>query len=482
MPQDVVALKAWIVIPFSLVRNLLEDQGDGILNDRRGRRLWRQAAGKKGALFFERMVERGSCTLRRIGRGRAEELGFCRFLGNAKVTADAIVASASEALGPRVQGLHVLAIQDTTEVNFQHHAGRVRGLGPVGNGSDRGLFAHPVIAVSADDGALLGLAGAQVWTRPDSGRKEDYRRLPVEAKESHRWLAGAEQAKRALGRAAHITVIADRESDIYEEWARLPDAHCDLLTRASRDRSLEGGGRLFTVADGWPEAGRHTVELRARPGRGARTARLAVRFAPVRIKRPQRCQDAQAPDSLTLHLVDVREVDAARVAAPVHWRLLTTHAIDSLEAALRLVGWYRQRWHIEQVFRTLKSQGLDIEASQVSGAGALMKLTAMACVAAVRIMQLVLARDGAGERPASDVMAADLLPLATALQRTLEGKTQAQKNPHPHGSLAWLSWIVARLGGWNGYKSERPPGPITMRNGWNQFEAMSQAWKLKQDV
>lgn len=172
------------------------------------------------------------------------------------MTSDRIVASASEALGPRVQGLHVLAIQDTTEINFQHHAGRVRGLGPVGNGKDRGLFAHPVIAVSADDGALLGLAGAQLWTRPDTAREENYRQLPVEAKESHRWLVGAEQAKRVLESAAHVTVIADRESDIYEEWARLPDAHCDLLTRASRDRSLEGGGRLFTVADDWPEAGR----------------------------------------------------------------------------------------------------------------------------------------------------------------------------------------------------------------------------------
>ncbi len=470
------------MIPFSLVRTVLEDCGDGILDDRRGRRLWRQTAGKKGALFFERMVERGSCTLRRIGRGRAEELGFCRFLGNANVTVDAIIASASEALGARVEGLHVLAVQDTSEVNFQHHAGRVRGLGPVGNGSDRGLFVHPVIAVSADDGALLGLAGAQVWTRPEEGRKEDYRRLPIEEKESLRWLTGAEQAKRTLGRAAHVTVIADRESDIYEEWARLPGARCDLLTRASRDRSLAGGGRLFTVADGWPEAGRHTVELRARPGRAARTARLAVRFGELCIKRPRRCQDAQAPDRLTLHLVDVREVDAAGAGAPVHWRLLTTHVIDSLAAALRLVGWYRQRWHIEQVFRTLKSQGLDIEASQVSGGAALMKLTAMACVAAVRIMQLVLARDGAGGRPATDVMTSDMLPLATALQRDLEGKTQAQKNPHPHGSLAWLSWIVARLGGWKGYKSERPPGPITMRNGWNQFEAMAHAWKLKQDV
>jgi hypothetical protein len=445
--------------------------------------------GKRGDLLFERMVAGCSCTLRRVGRGRAEELGFGRFLGNGKVTAEEILAAACRPLAKRVAGLHVLAIQDTTEVNYQRHAGRVRGLGPAGNGRDRGLFVHPVIAVAAAGGALLGLAGAQLWTRPEQRRDADYRKLAIEDKESHRWLIGAEQAKRALREAAHVTVIADRESDIYEEWARLPDARCDLITRASRDRALADGRRLFVAADGWPEAGRARVELRAQPGRAARTATLALRFGRVTIKRPKRCLDRQAPERLSLYLVDVREpapaagpgVDAT-VAEPVHWRLLTTHVVDRPEAAWRIVDWYRQRWHIEQLFRTLKRQGLDLEASQVCEAAALIKLAAMATVAAVRVMQLVLARDGTAERPASDVMAPPLMPLASALQRQLEGKTEAQKNPHRHGSLAWLAWIIARLGGWNGYKSERPPGPITMRRGWDRFEAISYGWILKQDV
>ncbi len=416
-----------------------------------------------------------------MARGRAELLGFCRFLGNPKVSAPEIAAAAGRATGDRVQGLHVLAIQDTTEVNFQRHAGRVRGLGAVGNGSDRGLFVHPVIAVAADSGALLGLAGAQTWSRPEPVPERDYRTLPIERKESYRWLVGAEQAKRALAGAAHVTVIADRESDIYEEWARLPDAHCDLLTRASRDRLLADGGRLFEAAEGWPEAGRAVVKLRARPGRPARKAKLALRFGAVSINRPQRCQDAQAPHKLRLHLVEVREVEAT-VDEPVHWRLLTTHPVADPQAAWRIVEWYRQRWHIEQLFRTLKSQGLNLEASQVSSAEGLIKLAAMATVAAVRIMQLVLARDGALERPASDVVRPELLPLARALQRDLEGKTRAQKNPHPPDSLAWLAWIIARLGGWNGYKSERPPGPITMTNGWKQFEAAAHGWTLRHDV
>ena len=435
----------------------------------------------RGDLFLERMVGHGSCTIRRLGEGRAGVVGFSRFLGNSKVKAEEIVATASDALGEAARGQHVLAIQDTTEVNYQHHAGRVRGLGPAGNGRDRGLFVHPVIAVSAEDGALLGLAGAQLWSRSQDGSKADYRELPIEDKESHRWLIGAEQAKQALGPAAHVTVIADRESDIYEEWARLPDGHCDLLTRASRNRALADGGRLFSVADGWPEAGRRQIEVRAQPGRPARTACLEMRFGQLSVKRPQRCHDRQAPEQLSLYLVDVRELDST-LAEPIHWRLLTSHVVESPEMAWQIVAWYRQRWHIEQLFRTMKRQGLDLEASQVCDGQGLIKLAAMATVAAVRVMQLVLARDGSSQRPASDVIAPSLLAPARALQHKLEGKTPAQKNPYQQGSMAWLSWIIARLGGWNGYKSERPPGPITMRRGLDRFEAISYGWTLKQDV
>ena len=443
---------------------------------------------KKGGLLFRRLVARSSCILRRIGRGRAEELGFGRFLANPKVTEGEIVAAASRPLEASCRGRHVLAIQDTTELNYEHHRGRVRGLGPAGNGSDRGFFVHPVIAVDAEDGTLLGLAGAELWTRPEppedaveARRVRAYRKLPIEGKESYRWLEVAEQAKGVLARAARVTVIGDRESDIYEEWARLPDARCDMITRASRDRALVGGGRLFDVAESWREAGRRKIEPRAQPGRKKRKATLSLRFGTVTIKRPERCTDPTAPESLSLRLVEVREVDS-QVAEPIHWLLLTTHGVEKAEDAWRIVGWYRERWHIEQIFRTLKRQGLNIESSQVTSAEALMKLAAMALVAAVRIMQLVLARDGGGGRPASDVLDPELLPFARALLHELEGKTAKQKNPHLDGTLAWLAWIIARLGGWNGYPSERPPGPITMHNGWQQFKSMQQGWALHEDV
>ena len=427
---------------------------------------------------MQRAVERVTMNLRSAADHRAEWVGFSRWLNNPSVTADEIAQHNAYALSERVAGLHVLAIQDTTEVNHSRHAGRVRGLGPSGNGVDPGFFVHPVLAIDADSRALLGLAGIQIWTRQGPA-SPDYPRQPIEEKESYRWIKGAASAKIALAAAAMVTVIGDRESDIYEEFDRIPNARTHLLTRACRDRALVGGGRLFGITETWPVRHQFELEVRAQPGRPARTAKIALRFGEVQIKRPGNCSDPEAPPQLVLRLVEVKELDPA-VEEPIHWRLLTTHEVTTVAQALQIVGWYRERWHIEQLFRTSKSQGLNIESSQVEAADALFKLAAIAMIAATKIMQLVLARDGTVDRPATDVVTADQLPILEALQVSLEGKTDKQKNPHSKFTIAWLSWIIARLGGWTGYASERPPGPITMRTGWHRFEQMVHGWRLRE--
>ena len=108
----------------------------------------------KGALLLQRAVERVTMNLRAASDGRAEWVGFSRWLNNPNVTANEIAVHNAEVLSDRVAGLHVLAIQDTTELNYARHAGRVRGLGPSGNGRDPGLFVHPVLAIDAGSGSL----------------------------------------------------------------------------------------------------------------------------------------------------------------------------------------------------------------------------------------------------------------------------------------------------------------------------------------
>ncbi len=149
--------------------------------------------------------------------------------------------------------------------------------------------------------------------------------------------------------------------------------------------------------------------------------------------------------------------------------------MDSAEAAAEVVRLYRQRWRIEEVFRVLKSDGLKLEDSQVEAADRLFKLAALGLGAAVRILQLTDARDG-GPRPATDVVDAALIEPIAVIGKTLEGKTERQKNRHAIGSLAWLAWIAARLGGWNCYY--KPPGPKTMANGWKQLAAMLEGFLL----
>ena len=426
------------------------------------------------------MVSQQTVCLRRLAGTRAREVQFGRWLANDKVTSQALLANAYARTGAVAAGRHVLAIQDTSELNHQAHAGRVRGLGTVGNGHDKGMFIHPLLAVDATDGACLGLAHLHHWIRTKKAHPH-YRRLPIEDKESYRWLKVAEAGKKCLSEAAMVTIVADRESDIYEEWARLPDERTHLLTRVCRDRTLATGGKLFAWIDAQPVQGHYSFEVPARPGkRSAHRARLTIRFGRIAIKRPASCSDKQAPKQIELSVIEVKELPDSVIGneEPIHWRLLSTHPIASFEDALRCVGWYRQRWNIEQLFRTLKKQGLKVESSQVETGEGLTKLACLAVQAAVRILQLTLARDGQHATQASNVFDAQEIKILQRILPTLEGKTQKQKNPHHPGSLAHATWVVARLGGWKGYASEAKPGPITMLRGLQRMEAICQGWKL----
>jgi Transposase DDE domain len=426
------------------------------------------------------MISRQSVCLRRLADGRAQEVKFGRWLANDKVTPAQLLANAYARTGAAAAGRHVLAIQDTSELNYQAHARRVSGLGTVGNGSDLGMFVHPLLAVDAAEGICLGLAYLHQWIRTQKA-DPDYQRLPIEQKESHRWLEVAQAGKQCLSEAALVTVVADRESDIYEEWVRLPDARTHLLTRARSNRTLATGGKLYEWLDAQPVQGHHEFDVPARAGkRSAHRARLSVRFGRVTIKRPNNCSDPSAPKQIELSVIEVKELTGSVIGneAPIHWRLLSTHPITCLEDALRCVDWYRQRWHIEQLFRTLKKQGLKIESSQVETAEGLSKLACLAVQAAVRIVQLTLARDGGHSAPASHVFDTQEVKILQRILPRLEGKTQKQKNPHQPGSLAQAAWVVARLGGWKGYASEAKPGPITMHHGLQRLEAICQGWNL----
>ena len=454
----------------------MAETGLGYFGDERRRRV--------GELLVERIGERQGVCIRRLGDDRSEQVRFRRFLYNDAVTIPEMVAHRAMFAAAAARGRHVLAIQDTSEINYESQSGRKQRLGTVGNGSDVGLFVHPVLAVDAVSGECLGLADAQVWRRT-TAKAANYKKLPIEEKESHRWLKGGKQAKAVLCEASMVTIVDDREGDIYEKWARLPDARTHLLTRACRDRSLVGGGRLFATMETFPEAHRYEIDLpeRLNKNRSAHRVKLAVRFGSVRIRRSGNCSDPAAPPEIELFFVEVREIGAPPAEEPILWRLLTTHRVETVAQARAVIGWYRLRWNIEQLFRTLKRQGLGIEQSVIEDGEVLEKLVIIALIAATTTMQLTLARSASGQGPpASRVFSPEQIDVLRALQTKLQGRTIKQQNPHSTGSLAWAGWTIARLGGWTGYNSDKSHGPITMRDGLERFYGIVDGYMLAKNV
>ena len=438
---------------------------------------------KVGELFVGRVAERQAVCLHKLGDNRAENARLARFLSNPAVTVAEMTGRRAEFTARAAAGRHVLAIQDTSELNYQAQSGRKRRLGKVGNGTDVGLFVHPVLAVDAETEQCLGLAHACVWRRRKR-KAANYKQLPIERKESYRWLEAGAEAKAVLAQAAMVTVLDDREGDIYEKWARLPDARTHLLTRASRNRSLVGGGSLFPTLAGFTEAHRFVLELRAQPGkRSARQACISVRFGRIRVCRPGNCSYPNAPEEIELFAVEAREVDPPPGEKPICWRLVTTHTVETLAQALQVIQWYRLRWHIEQLFRTVKRQGLGIEQSVIEDGDALEKLAIIALIGASITIQLVLARSVEGEDTPAEVVFDEIeIEVLQSLQVKLQGRTLKQKNPFRPKSLAWASWTIARLGGWTGYASDRATGPITMRDGLERFHGVVEGYTLARNV
>jgi hypothetical protein len=418
------------------------------------------------------MVEHSSVVVRQLGGNRAGEISAHRVLSSSEVTPEAILKCISARTAGAAGGCRVVAAQDTTEVSFPDRTRTHLGRG--GCSKAPGFLLHATVAVDADAELVLGLVHAAIWTRRDPAGKDRRKRL-LEDKEALRWLSAAEAASACLASAREIIVVGDRESDIYALFARRP-GNTQLVVRAAQNRALADGTLLFEAARAWPLLERQTVKVAPRrPGDPGRMAQVELRSGRVTLRHPRNGKRQGDPATLDTTLVEAEERNPPPGVTPLHWRLLTTLPADDARAAAEVVRLYRLRWRIEQCFRMLKSDGLRLEDAQTVDTHRLFNLAMLAMGAAVRIVQLVDARDGS-PRPAEDVADPIQIAAAAALCPKLEGKTDRQKNHHPPGSLGWLSWIAARLGGWNCYY--KPPGPKTMRRGWDRLAAIAEGFAL----
>lgn len=419
-----------------------------------------------------------SISLRGMARGLwSAHMRFWRFVNNPRVTTQRLIEGWSEQTRVAAAGRHVLAIHDTSEIKFATTKEDRRELGKIKKGNAYGVLLHAMIGVDADTGNCLGLVGGQVWTRPKKPKAPHATRKLAD-KESRRWVDGGEQAKEVLAEAHTITVVNDREGDFYAHWTLTPGDNVELLSRVMHDHALVTGGTLRKAVKRVTFSDKAVVELPSRIDRRARKAHLSLRYGTVVLKRPRNTLEKDLPESVTLNFVEVVELHPPRGAEPVSWLLLTTHKVSSAADAWQIVTWYKLRWIIEQLFRSMKSQGLQIEKSQLHSAHGLKNLVAIAARAAVIVIQLVQARDGRDTLPADFVFSSEEIEVIDVLNKSLQGKTELQKNPYPRKTLAWAAWVIAKLGGWSGYASHKPPGPITFHNGLAQFQPLAAGWAI----
>lgn len=437
-------------------------------------------------IICERMRSRCSTVIRQFSRDYNEEFRFGRFLRNPKITPSKLIQMHTARTASACLGRHVLHIEDSSEMSFGLNP-VCQGLGKVGCGKEEGFFLHPVIAVDADNGGCLGLGAAHIWTRkeyaPDDPMSDPaYRRLksqyvPFVDKERERWLTTAVESVGNCSGAARHTVVADRESDIYEVMCGLVAAKSGFVIRQKEERHLnhtKSGHKFSAELALWPVQHTYALSLPRTEKRSAHTAELEVKWGQMRLARPKTGVVKHLQPFVAVYVVEVKELPRTVVGgeAPVHWVLLTTHPVNSAEQAAQIVQWYRWRWIIEQLFRTLKSKGLDIENSEVETYERAANLATLALLTAVQVMQLVQARDGQTRQHITDAFSKAEISLLQQLNPNLEGNSDKQKNPHPPDSLAFASWVIARLGGWKGLASQRPPGPITMKIGLQMFHAI----------
>ena len=405
---------------------------------------------------------------------------------------DALIEEMTQRCSQLADNRHLVVIQDTSSFNLNTHYYRLKkdsGIGPIEDNYYLGFFMHAGLVMDAFTENMLGFSDVQLWHRTydDPQRRSKTKYLPIEEKESFKWIASCERTKEKFTKAASITFVEDRDGDIYEQFARVHDSKTHLIIRSRKDRKLADGTKLYTTIHNEKICGNYQVKITADPRnkKANRTAVLTVRYKKAELKRPDYCLNKSIGNSMELNAVEAEEQNYDG-RDKICWRLLTTHTVNCFEDAMDIIEYYRKRWYIEQMFRLLKKQGFEMEASELESGWAIRKLAVLALNATLRILQLMHASEDENAQPIDEVFTKQEQQCLIQINKQQEGKTSKLSNPYRHQSLIWAKWIIARLGGWKGYKSQRNPGPIALKRGMDNFTQIFNGWclaiKLYEDI
>lgn len=445
---------------------------------------------QRGNSLLNRLFAIGGQSIRQLATNDSQAKAFYRFLANDNVPEQDIIRNMTTNCQACVTDRPLLCIQDSSEINLANHRNRLKKDDSIGltdgSGLGLGFFIHPSLVIDAETFMPYGFADVKVWNRGHewTAKVSSHQRhtTPIEQKESYKWIETSLQTKQALPTARELVIIQDREGDIYEQFCLVPDARTHLLIRAKTNRLLADKTKLFEQLEAQPLQGSYGLELAGDKRRKTtkRTATLAVRFRPVCLSRHQFTAKTVA-DSVSLYAIEAREISQT-ATDPIHWRLLTTWPVHHLADALQCLEWYSCRWLIEEVFRIVKKEGFDIEASELTQGKAVRKLCLLILETVIKLFVMQSASNSDQDLPAGSCFSSDEQACMELQIPQLEGARKKLKNPYTPSTLRRYIWVVARLGGWKGYQSERRPGITTFWLGLKRFDAVFSGFNLSKDL
>jgi transposase-like protein len=448
-------------------------------------RHWTEREVDEAAFKDPRLGRRCAEVLKQLGDAMGESIPYAcqdwantkaayRFFSNTRVDEGDILSGHFAATRARCDASDgpILLLQDTTEFSFQR--ANVNAVGvtkSVNSGRDKkgrvrhhtvcGMLMHSSLAVTSQ-GLPLGLAAVKFWTRKKFRgtkalkRKVNPTRVPIEQKESVRWLENFRQSIDLLGQPARFIHVGDRESDIFELYCLTRDLGSHFLVRACVDRLAGDGGH--TIADEMDATrlkGVHRIEVRTDNGEIEKVV-LEVRFKRITVQPPIGKQKRYP--ALDLAVIHATERGTPKGRKPIAWKLITDLPVRGRAEAIEKINWYAMRWKIEMFHKVLKS-GCQAEASKLRTAERLANLMAVFCIVSWRVLWLtMLAR---AEPDASPSVAFTENEIALLDRLVSDAGNRRAK----HGTLSFYLIKLARLGGYLARAGDSPPGSIVIWRG-----------------
>jgi len=399
-----------------------------------------------------------------------------RFFSNDRVSEADILAGHFQSTRERAaaaEGL-VLVLHDTTEFSYQRERPEAIGITKsINSGRDKagrlrshtvcGILMHSSLAVTIE-GVPLGLAAVKFWTRkkfkgPAALKKKvNPTRIPIEKKESVRWLENLKQSTQLLDQPGRCIHIGDRESDIYELFCAAQEIGTHFLIRTCVDR-LAGDGD-HTIADEMDEVavkGLHRIEVRDRNG-DPDEAVLEIRYRKIRVLPPIGKQNRYP--ALTLTVIHAEERGTPKNRKRIEWKLITDLPVGSRTDVIEKLEWYALRWKIEVFHKILKS-GCKAEESKLRTAQRLTNLISLFCILSWRVFWMTMLNRSTPDAPPTFALTAIEIGV---LDRLVNDKLKARQKTLSHYLIK-----IARLGGYLARASDPPPGNTVMWRGLSRL-------------